>query len=218
MKKRLSENNGFEDMILLKNLFERTISNADRIKTINPIGNFEFKMFSDNIIITQKIDKEKVDAQFFSMVNLVALMQYEALFQHHITLRGGITIGELYIDDSIVWGKGLVRAYQIENTLAMYPRVVIDSLIIDSFKRFQQNRFLKLDNDGLWFVNYFIAEPFLYTIPNLSASLHQYIVFTRYNDDDRIKQKMNWIINNFNAYCHEFDDADYGKYAIPLLP
>jgi len=35
--------------------------------------------------------------------------------------RGGITIGEFYINDTIVWGLALLRAYELEEKIANYP-------------------------------------------------------------------------------------------------
>ena len=48
------------------------------------------------------------------------------LCQSQILLRGGIAVGKLYHDRQIVFGPALVKAYQLENNIAVYPRVVID--------------------------------------------------------------------------------------------
>lgn len=41
-------------------------------------------------------------------------------------VRGGITIGDFYIDDMFVWGAALVKAYELEEKIAVYPRVILD--------------------------------------------------------------------------------------------
>lgn len=45
-------------------------------------------------------------------------------------VRGGLSVGELYHKDQIVFGSALVKAYEIENKEAIFPRVLIDSSLI----------------------------------------------------------------------------------------
>jgi hypothetical protein len=40
-------------------------------------------------------------------------------------IRGALTKGKLYHDDTMVFGEALMRAYELENTVARYPRVMI---------------------------------------------------------------------------------------------
>lgn len=55
----------------------------------------------------------------------MSAIQFHALMQFDFWLRGGITIGELFIDNAVVWGTSLIEAYAIENNLANYPRVIV---------------------------------------------------------------------------------------------
>lgn len=41
-------------------------------------------------------------------------------------LRGGITEGLLYHSDGIVVGPALVKAYELENEIALYPRIIFN--------------------------------------------------------------------------------------------
>lgn len=45
-------------------------------------------------------------------------------------LRGGISIGQLFIDDVMVWGEALLNAYYLEDKVANYPRIIIDKNIV----------------------------------------------------------------------------------------
>lgn len=70
-------------------------------------------------------------------------------------VRGGITIGDFYIDDTIVWGPALLRAYELEDKLAIYPRIILDETVtsvlsISTIK----NDFVRVDKDGFRFLNY----------------------------------------------------------------
>ncbi|KTD05821.1 hypothetical protein Lgra_2598 [Legionella gratiana] len=46
-------------------------------------------------------------------------------------VRGGLSAGKLYHKDQIVFGPALLRAYEIEHKEAIFPRVIIDSLLIN---------------------------------------------------------------------------------------
>lgn len=55
------------------------------------------------------------DLSYFQMI-----MSMEGFF-----IRGGIAIGDLYMDEITVFGSGLMEAYQAETTLARDPRIVL---------------------------------------------------------------------------------------------
>jgi hypothetical protein len=49
-------------------------------------------------------------------------------------IRGALVCGPLYHDSSMVFGKALVRAYELETTIARYPRVIISKEVIENIK------------------------------------------------------------------------------------
>lgn len=222
MKKMMQNGNGMRSLLVIKKLLSNAKKRAELISDINLLNSFDIRVFSDNLIIAIKTDYSILREQIISLVNLISLIQFEALFQFEYTLRGGITIGELYIDDSIVWGTGLIDAYNIENTIANYPRVIIDSEVIKAYDNADETRInlyaiIKKDFDGFWYVNFYWAQPSLKLIPQLSISLQDMLRNNIY-DSDRVKQKINWIIRTFNDLCIEFKDrGDFEKYTIPYL-
>ena len=52
-------------------------------------------------------------------------------------LRGGVAIGQLYIDEVMVWGKALLTAYELEDKVANYPRVIIDEDVVNEISSVQ---------------------------------------------------------------------------------
>jgi hypothetical protein len=46
-------------------------------------------------------------------------------------IRGAVTIGDLYHDREVVFGPGLVRAYDLESNTAIYPRIVLDPNVVE---------------------------------------------------------------------------------------
>lgn len=222
IKEKMKKDNSFESLQILKFLLSKTTRTASYISGINAIDDFEIKIFSDNIVIAQKVNEEKLANQIISMVNLIASIQFYALFQFDFWLRGGITIGELFIDSSVVWGTSLIEAYHIENNLANYPRVIISKKILEAYEGCKQKclnlyALIQEDNDGLWFVDFFLAAPNLTLIPTIANILEEKA--TSYvSETDRVKQKMNWMITYFNSYCLKFKDrGDYEKYVLPFV-
>ena len=222
MTNRLKQKNSFDSLQILKFILAMAKKKAAFITSINTINDFDVKLFSDNVVIAQRIKKEKLSDQIISVINLVSLIQFEALFQFDYPLRGGITIGDLFIDDSIVWGTGLIDAYHIENSVANYPRVIVSPQIIKDYEKCEEksiNLFalIKEDIDGLWFVDYLMAAPNIALIPEISASLADKAA-QHANEDERVKQKFNWIISYFNALCHQMKDrGDYEQYCVPFI-
>lgn len=222
IKDRMRQKSSFESLQILRFILDGAKKNAAFITGLNTIDDFGIKVFSDNVVIAQRINREKLCDQIISIVNLVALIQFEAFFQFDYPLRGGITIGELYIDSSIVWGTGLIDAYKMESSLANYPRVLVSRTILEAYDNCESKTLnllalLKEDFDGAWFVDFLLAAPNLNLIPEISASLNDK---ARSHTDDnlRARQKINWIISYFNSMCRSFADrGDYEQYIVPHI-
>ena len=70
-------------------------------------------------------------------------------------VRGGLSAGELYHKDQIVFGPALLRAYEIENKEAIFPRVLIDSFLINRLNENVEEPVIIKDQLG----NY-VVDPF----------------------------------------------------------
>lgn len=222
MTNKMEESESYESLQFLRFVLSGIVHRASFISENNKIKDFQIKIFSDNVIIAQKINDNILKDQIISMINLVALIQFEAYFQFDFPLRGGITIGDLYIDNAVVWGSGLIEAYRIENDLANYPRVIVSKKVLDAFDQCKQKSLnlyamIEKDFDGYWFVEYFAAAPNITLIPQLSDNL-KYKAQIYASGNERVKQKINWIIHHFNSYCMCFKDrGDYDKYTVPYI-
>jgi hypothetical protein len=70
-----------------------------------------------------------------------------------LLIRGGITIGKLYHSNGVVFGEGMVDAYRLESSVAIYPRVVISPRVYARATTDTQGRIL-IDRDGIFHLNY----------------------------------------------------------------
>ena len=83
------------------------------------------KTFSDNIIICMEAtDSQNEISRIIPFLISVASIQKGLVIEHELLIRGGITIGDLYIDDDLVFGKGLIDAVRLEHQ-AENPCIIV---------------------------------------------------------------------------------------------
>jgi hypothetical protein len=90
----------------------------------------DYLMISDSIVIYGNANKEYLN----EIIQLISVLQTGLLTQG-VILRGAISRGDLFVDKSnnIIVGKGLAAAYQLESTVAEFPRVIIDRSLLGDF-------------------------------------------------------------------------------------
>jgi len=152
---------------IVSSCYENVIRTLSTIMPISGIEDCKIKVFSDNIIVaipsdtTQRDDHHPIIA-LNRIGPAVRYLQREFL-NKKILIRGGVTYGQLYIDDVFVWGKALIDAYSLESTIAKYPRIVIDQSIVelkglvlfdDQSLDFLSINKIKKDYDGEFFFDY----------------------------------------------------------------
>ena len=81
------------------------------------IEDIKLRIFSDNIVFARKItdNEENRISNLNNMTSIAAAIQFFAILHSGSLVKGGITFGEFYADNLIVWGKGLVEAYELES-------------------------------------------------------------------------------------------------------
>jgi len=136
-------------------------------KKVKEISSAEMTAFSDNIVISSNKNKEYqvlIRARDFSLL----------LLQNGFLCRGGVAIGPTYHKGNIVFGKGFVNAYQIEQKIAKYPRIVVSNEIAQKINIQDQwpKNIIKRDKDGCWFINLFIPP-----VAGSSGKKYEDIVF-----------------------------------------
>lgn len=138
----------------LRGLYRRAIAMGSNCSS----GEIVVKIFSDNLILAQKLNGKTDQMLIKNFLEIVSLLQYEAVCEHAWLLRGGITIGGLFLDDVIIWGQALLRSYELESHIAIYPRVVIDPNreVLATFSQYDIGRgsYFMIDSDGQLFLDY----------------------------------------------------------------
>ncbi len=151
------------------------------------------KIFSDNILLAVKIEINDPNrcAKIEKIIDLTATIYNDAL-RHGYLIRGGISEGEFYKDDSniFVYGKALIEAINLEEKIAIYPRVVVQNSIKES-----NPQYFHQDKDGVWYLDSFI---FNRVFDHVSYKHNLLSILQKNIKDEKVKQKIMWAISYFN--------------------
>lgn len=118
------------------------------------------KIFSDNIVFECEIESEDDCFVEFKDVAFITSIYQEELLRYNIFCRGGISIGDAYLDDTFVFGRALSEAYLLESKTAIYPRVIISKKLADIVYPITSNSggcydyMCTPDKDGEFYVDY----------------------------------------------------------------
>lgn len=113
--------------------------------------------FSDSIILSANNTPDG----FWHLVLEVNSLSWN-LLSEGILIRGAITVGNIYHDDDIVFGKGVNEAYRLETNIARVPRIMLSQTAVAAANQWHvaggawesyKDKFLMRSSDGVWFVH-----------------------------------------------------------------
>jgi hypothetical protein len=120
--------------------------------------------FSDNVVVSCPVDSTSVGVLFTRL----SMVQVRAALSGFL-IRGGITIGDIFHDERVVFGPALVKAYAIESEVANYPRLVLDREATELAKHPDLAGFA-VDEAGVLFLDPFRIDFWQSTISWLASS------------------------------------------------
>ena len=188
----------------------------------NRKNKLEIKIFSDNILVAKKIEDSNAHHSVFDAyidVEQFSLILYMNAMLTGNFMRGKISIGQLYVDDTLVYGQALIDAHDGEAKIANYPRIIVDKEILvrsgknicDTFHPHDEEKIILRDMDGELYLSPFWGTPkiaedkrkqeesLLYSVG--TAIVNEYKeIFAK--DRKAIFPKYHWLANQFNVYCH----------------
>lgn len=121
-------------------------------------------IFSDTIVISL------LRMETYGLLNLFEILKrlQVTLLYKNVLLRGGIVRGKLIHSDRLIIGPALISAYNLESKSALYPRIVIDPLIMSLLVRENGQKLgsyklkdydylytFEKDFDGTYYIDYF---------------------------------------------------------------
>ena len=223
-KEKMANPRGSDDFLQKINRIYRI---ADKLIGNKKTSKLKVKIFSDNILAACEIKNLQsrdecfeafFDIQFFCL-NFQACALLEGLW-----VRGGVSYGNMFMNEKFAFGDGLIKSYKIESESAIYPRIVIDRQIFYKLGlNFQilasvvgNYQSLKRDNDG---EIYFFPFSRLFEVANSINLKHalRFIkqdILTEYQRLDAEKHfklfpKYYWLASKFNNFCEDIQKEDY---------
>ncbi len=166
------------------------------IKREEPI--IKLNIFSDNILFSSRITGSDSIRNSRVIDSLHLIIISVAKFQLHLStygilLRGAITLGNLFSDNILVWGTGLVKAVELEKKYAKNPKIIIDHSLLEF--NFNENTLIMdwlCSEDGFYYIdylNYKILGNYIFqTVDELE----------KMNNAEIIKKVGQYITNNNN--------------------
>jgi hypothetical protein len=84
------------------------------------------------------------------------------LLEKGILTRGAVVQGGAYHNGRVLFGRGIIEAYELESEVAKYPRIIVTEAVRQAVWGYHEGRWsgrlLKRDVDGCWFVNLLVPS------------------------------------------------------------
>jgi hypothetical protein len=105
------------------------------------IEHLEYQTFSDNVCISiPYFDNENDFLSNFNILSIYVRGFQMIMMSKGFFMRGGIAIGSYYADNNIIFSKGLINAYKLESEKAIYPRILVDKVIIEKILNYRESQ------------------------------------------------------------------------------
>lgn len=82
-----------------------------------------------------------------SEIYALGLLQARIVLHGYI-IKGGVSVGDLYISDNEIFGPALSQAKNLDTKLAFFPRILISESTV------YNSKYIRIDHDGLKFIDY----------------------------------------------------------------
>jgi hypothetical protein len=203
----------------------RSLHWASNATSEDPDPSAQVRVFSDSVV---RIAREDEPGALFSELNILRQAQMEMAAQG-VFLRGGITLGEVYWDETIIFGPALVDAYDIESHFAIVPRIVVGPSVLRAIKKGQIislhdldeelayiRRILSQAEDGVWFIDYLLGADQEMDEPEMYCDLldrHKRAILAVSSTSDRtgrlssLVMKIGWLARYHNEKVNEISDS-----------
>lgn len=129
-------------------------SDTEYVHYNESLHNTKIRVMSDSIIVATPSTYPEALAAVIDICRMMQVILYDEC-SIPIFLRGAIAKGDLYIDDNLLFGKGMIDAYLAQEHYAIYPRVIIPGNILKAAKGSVEEGFKGFvqDEDGYYYID-----------------------------------------------------------------
>lgn len=183
-----------------------------------------YKTFSDNLLFAHPQFSQDMEAEFGTILSVICEYQLEMTLSGFF-IRGGLSIGELFMDENSVYGEALIDAYDLESKVAVNPIVVLSDsvmrLVNDHLRYYGDNApqygDILVNSDGRYFINYLSecregeyldTNKLMRHKKQIERSLLQYV------EESAVFAKYSWLAAYHNHFCDSV--SMYSEYTSEL--
>jgi len=193
---------------------------SHRVSSLSP-NDVRMTAFSDCYLISDSASEDS--SPWLLMAAVQALASH--LLAKGVLTRGALVRGKAYHDDRVSFGPAIIEAYEIEQTVAHFPRIVVTDPVRTAIswenETFWNGEMLHQDSDGLWFLNALIpplskAESTLTNTSSMDTvefltSLRSVLAEKIESSRAKVRHlsKVGWLVSYFNIAAR--------KHGIPIL-
>jgi hypothetical protein len=164
-----------------------------------------FTKFSDTIIRSTAFSERKPQTFLFELRHI--LHSHIALIPQGIIVRGAVTIGDVVQSWRVVYGQGVVRAYELESKNDSAPRIIIDTVALEKLRLVLEKEGLDVELNALirtehsvTYLDYLRACEVELNVPEQEypwfLGLHRDLIrscLRKYGDRPGVLQKYEWL-------------------------
>lgn len=171
--------------------------------------------FTDNVVITWAVGTQddgemELGGMFVTASWFMLMMAVEGFF-----VRGGISVGDIYVNDHFAFGPALVQAVKLEHDGAVHPRTVLSEEAVVLAKHHTsyyaspadspQASELVVDQFGAVFLNYLAMleeeDDQALQMELLERHREQITLALETSASPRVRDKLQWLGRYHNHYC-----------------
>lgn len=143
-----------------------------------------YKAISDSIFLS--CTDRSAAKEFLCVVRDI----YIAFLYEGLMIRGGVSYGQHFENQSITYSPALTKAYLLESGVAEFPRIIVDSNIYDMFPELRGEELL-LRTGNYWFLNIVTKETYedVWKVAMDACTLSRPII----NKNERVRIKHRWL-------------------------
>lgn len=194
VKKNKGNDEAFRAALTALKAARSTLDDPTKLKLI------KVKSFSDNVFISLNFRNDLF--LLTSLFEFICRYQRELVWHGHL-VRGGVALGEIHVDDDMIYGMALIDAYEIESNKAEYPAVMVCDSIIEaardaqlveasSYWSYQSNDWYFILVDGKYYLNY-LKSAFIFVTGKDS-------LFGNFLDTHFLRKHKDLIVHNLQQF------------------
>lgn len=134
--KNYTKKKGFYHVLnMLRNITDFSnyvLKSPTNVLTEEMLSTVTINIISDSIFISVPKSTER---SLEILLLLVDTLSFLLTYHYEVLIRGGISEGDYYADETLAFGPALVEAYELENSLAIYPRIILTRKTMETYTK-----------------------------------------------------------------------------------